>query len=363
MRIKVLHIIIKSSYDGAAVYPIRLCTHMKEYDHEIVACFKGNAYEEILNLGIKCENLLNFKNIGYKYLLLKYWNFFRYIKKRSFNIIHYHQGGVGILLLASLFKKNAKVIHHLHSGNMIGDNKKYIISPFHKFILSILRRNTFQVAVAKHVAEKYFVQIGNSDKLIIIENTVPFNFNLKPDLKFGIGYLGRITSTKGFYLFNALAENKTSQKGELKFFLMGDIDPNISINISAEKVFEFIPPSFLISNILSKIDLLVLPSNAPEGLPLALLEAVSFDVGIIAPSTEAFKEALGTYPLLTGENSTEEIINKINHYYSEKFDRKELSLMHKEIYSKYNFDQMLKKLDNFYKTVLADTTSKMMTKS
>jgi len=39
---KILHIVLESSYNGATVYAYRLCSKLKEYDQEIVACFKGN---------------------------------------------------------------------------------------------------------------------------------------------------------------------------------------------------------------------------------------------------------------------------------------------------------------------------------
>jgi glycosyltransferase involved in cell wall biosynthesis len=352
MKKRILHIIIRSSYDGAAVSPVRLCLHMKEFDHEIISCYKGNAFEEILNLGIECENLLNVSDVSYKYLLFKYWSFFKYLNNRSFDIIHYHQGGIGLLLLAYLFRKNAKVIHHLHSGNLIGDNKKESISCLHKLVLKFLENRTKKIAVAKHVFEKYRKQINNNSRLTVIENAVPFNFKKKNELTFGIGYLGRVTPVKGFSIFKNLIFKQELTKWKLKFYAMGDITPAYLLDNLEQNLIEFVSPSFNISDFFVKIDLLIFPSKAPEGLPLTLLEAASFDVGIIAPDNEAFREVLDDYPLLISENTMKEIIQKIDFYYSGMIDQEELSKIHKDICLKYEYSEMVMKIDKIYKSLL-----------
>jgi len=144
---KVLHIIAKTSYAGITSYVVRIIKDLPEFNHEIVSCYKGSAFEEILNEGIVCHNLIKKGNISYRYLLLKYFKIIYFLITNRFNIIHYHEAGIGVLLLSVIFRKKAKVVHHLHGGNLIGDNTKQEISFIHSFLLKLLSNRTYQIAV------------------------------------------------------------------------------------------------------------------------------------------------------------------------------------------------------------------------
>ena len=183
LKNSILHIIIKSSYDGAAVFPVRLCEKMEEYDHTIISCFKGNAYEEILAKGIKCENLISTHDISYKYLLLKYWRLIKYLRKNSFDIIHYHNGGIGLIILVVCMRRKEKIIFHIHSGNVIGNASTLNIPLMHKLILKYLKNKIITIAVANHVLNNYETSIGINRNLKLIPNALPFNFKKKKFLK------------------------------------------------------------------------------------------------------------------------------------------------------------------------------------
>lgn len=349
MAVKILHINIRSSYDGALVYSLRLCKNLHEFNHEIVCCFKGKAFEEILKLGIKCCNLINSSDTRKKFLLLKYIRFIKYIRRNHFDLIHYHQGGIGILLFAYWFRKHAKVIHHLHSGNLIGDNKKQNIPFIHFLLLKYLASKTYQIAVAEHVHNGYLRSIGLSKNLILIRNTVPYLFCKKKEMRNGIGFIGRFTNEKGFPLFKIIAGKMKNLKPSLKLYLMGE-DSNQILNEYGKvgSNVEIILPSFDVTQFYDNIDLLIFLSIAPEGMPLTVLEALSFDVGVIAYPIPGVKEIVGNdYPLLVDE--PEEIIMKIDDYYSNKISIKDLSLKHKNILETHNEAEMLNSIRNVYK--------------
>ena len=348
MKNKILHIVIKSSYNGAAVYAVRLSTFMKEYEQEIVSCFSGNAYEEITNLGIKCENLLNVEDISYKYLLLKYWKFFKYIRKKSFDIIHYHQGGVGILLLAFVFRKNAKVIHHLHSGNLIGDNTKQSISILHLFILKYLSARTHQIAVAKHVFDEYASNIKFTQNLKLIRNSQSFPFKKKESRTNSIGFIGRFTKEKGFNVAIENFQQWTEVNPNLKIIFMGEESKVYSNSFSNElSNIIFLPPSFNTQNFYKNVDLLLFLSTATEGLPLVMIEAISFDIGVITFPIKGVIEILGNdYPLYV--KSSEEIVEKLKLYYSDNINLYELSKIHERINKEFCYEEMLTAIDKLY---------------
>ena len=144
---KILHIIAQSSYAGVTTYTLRIVNNLPHYNHHILSCYRGNAFEEICAMNITCENLINSETVSYRSLLLKYFKSILFLRKNRFDIIHYHQGGVGVLLFAVIFRRNASVIHHLHGGNLIGDNTKQTISPIHLLLLKILSKYTQQIAM------------------------------------------------------------------------------------------------------------------------------------------------------------------------------------------------------------------------
>ena len=348
---KILHIVQEASYNGATVYAYRLCTNLKEYDQEIISCFNGNAYDEIC-LKIECEYLINSFDVGYKYLILKYWRFTQFIRKNNYNIIHYHQGGVGILLLAYLFRKKAVIVHHLHSGNLIGDNTKKNISIVHRTILKYLSNKTYQLAVAEHVFNEYSEKIRYIKNLKLIRNCTLYVFEQKTKKCSAVGFIGRFTQEKGFSFLLELSIELKKDFPELKILLMGE-DPKLFKTHFDElqtniKIFN---PQLDTEGFYRSIDFLFFLSTAMEGMPLVILEAISFDVGVIAFSSPALKEIFGDdYPLFIKEKN--EIMKFLSLYYQNKIDLDKLSAIHKNISTSHNENEMFSKIRKFYTSIL-----------
>ena len=343
MKKKILHIIVQSSYAGVTTYTVRIIKNLSQYEHYIISCYKGNAYKEIRAQNIACENLINWENISYKSLLLKYYKVISFLLKNRHDIIHYHQGGIGVLLLAIIFGKNAQTIHHLHSGNLIGHPLKQDISYIHLLFLKFLSKFTYQIAVADHVFNEYKSKVKSLENLRLIRNSVPYFFQKKESRKNSIGYIGRFTKEKGFKYFRSVSAQIRIVHPELDFIAMGEM-----INFSDNEG-KLIPPSFDIYQFYENVDLLIFPSKSPEGLPLVLLEAISFDVGVIARPLKGVVEILGEdYPLYFQKN--EELKSKVEYFYSDNFNRDSLSNIHQKRIKEFNFDEMIQKIDLLYKS-------------
>ena len=356
MKNKILHIVLESSYNGATVYAYRLCSKLKEYDQEIVACFKGNAYDEI-HLTIDCENLINTSEVSYKYLLLKYWRFIKFIRKKNYNIIHYHQGGFGILLLAYFFRKKAAVIHHFHSGNLIGDNTRQNISIVHLKILKYLSNKTKQIAVAQHVFNEYYKKNGSAKNLKLIKNSTPFVFEKKQTRSNKIGFIGRFTKEKGFSSLSDISIKLKEKLPDIKILIMGD-EPELYRKLLGESStnIKLIDPELNTKKFFRGIDILLFLSTAKEGMPLVVLEAISFDISVIAYPLPALKESLGNdYPLFV--NNANDVVNIISSYYNGEIDLNKLSLVHKNICIRHNEFEMLESINEIYINIKNETYS------
>jgi len=109
--------------------------------------------------------------------------------------------------------------------------------------------------------------------------------------------------------------------------------------------------SFNITTFFENVDLIFFLSTATEGLPLVVLEAISFDVGVIAYPLKGVEEILGNnYPLYI--NNPIDAISKIEYFYSDKFDRNCLSNIHRERCNAFLFDDMIGKIDSLYNSLL-----------
>jgi glycosyltransferase involved in cell wall biosynthesis len=352
VKTKILHIVQNASYNGATVYAVRLCSRLKEYNHQIISCFNGNAFDEIVASGINCENLLNTEDVSYKYLLFKYWKFFRFIYRNNYDCIHYHQGGVGILLLAYFFKKQAVIVHHLHSGNLIGDNKKENISIIHRTILKYLSNKTHQVAVAEHVFDEYSKKIKNKKNLTLIRNSTPYIFEQKKTINNAVGFIGRFTQEKGFNFLPELSVKFEKDFPELNILIIGDHPKLFKRNFDESRTnVKLFNPELNTERFYRSIDLLLFLSTAVEGMPLVVLEAISFDVGVICYPSPALKEIFGNeYPLFI--NSQDEIVNILSSYYEGKIDLNNLNSIYKNICIKQNECEMLNNIRNLYVEIL-----------
>ena len=345
MSKKILHIIVKSQYDGVTSYSTRLINSLPDFDHLLLSCFKGPAYNEITAMNIPCHHLIDNGNITKWSILIKYLKAISFFRRSSFDVILYHHAGIGVLLIAVLFKKKAKVFHHLHGGNLIGDNSKQNISFIHRLILIFLSKYTLQIAVADHVFNEYEQKIRRIKNIRIIKNTVPYFFQKKESRKYSLGYIGRSEPTKGYFLFIEVYLKIKSDYPRIRFLMMSD-----NLNNEVTHI-EQIPSSFQINQFYQRIDLLLFTSIAPEGLPLVILEAISFDVGIITRPLKGVVEILGdNYPLYI--NNPIDAISKIEYFYSDKFDRKKLSDIHKERSNMFNFDDMIEKINSLYNSLL-----------
>jgi len=346
MSKKILHIIIKSRYDGVTAYSTRLIKSLSGYEHQLLSCYKGPAYNEISKLNIQCHHLIDNGNISKWSVLIKYLRTISFFRRNRFNVIHYHHAGIGILLIAVLFKKRALILHHLHGGNLISDNTKQSISFAHRLILVWLSKHTLQIAVANHVFNEYKQKIRNINNLHVIKNAVPYKFACNKDIKNYIGYIGRSEPRKGFLIFGDISSGIKTFFPGIRFLMIGD---NLKNNNS---YIEQIPSSFQVNQFYQKIDLLLFTSTATEGLPLVILEAISFDVGVITRPLKGVVEILDDdYPLYF--NNEEELKDKIKYFYSGNFNKAMLSKLHQEKLKEYSFDVMTRKIDRMYKSASA----------
>jgi glycosyltransferase involved in cell wall biosynthesis len=347
---RILHIIQRSSYDGASVYPLRIINELDEFDHTILAIYKDSAHVELNKLDIKYSYLIKQYSRSYKVFFRQFFLFTQFILKNDFDIIHYHFGGVGILFLAVFFKRNKKIIHHIHSGNIVGNFLRGDLNLVQKLLLKITSNKCYKIAVNNSVIDYYKNQINDKCEIDLIYNFSPYPFNRDiKQLNYQIGYIGRITKEKGVSVFeNILAEN-LNIKQELSFKVKGD-------NYLPEKESKFFfskriireSPSYNIREFFLGIDLILFLSNAPEGFPLVIIEAMSFNVGVIMLKSKMTDELFKDYPLIVNNTDSKHIGKIIKTFYEDNSLRQLVYKKNLLLFNKYKKQDSLNKLKEIY---------------
>lgn len=217
------------------------------------------------------------------------------IKDREIKIIHIHGASKGsffrkyILYVVARALSRKKIIYHIHGG---GFRDFYLNSS--KFIQRRIRYLINSADMVVCLSEKwklFFTSAFNPKKIRIINNMIlpPLNTDrLVTNDKFTLLFLGLIGDNKGIFdLIKAIAKNRNQfeNKIELKIAGNGEVDRLINIiskwNINNMVEFVGWADEKKKEELFRSSDAFILPSYK-EGLPLSILEAMSYGLPIIS---------------------------------------------------------------------------------
>lgn len=269
------------------------------------------------------------------FFLVAYLKIIWYCLTDNLDIIHIHMSYKGsftraycIHKLCHIFK--IKNIIHLHGSEFkkwydedCSESKKKMVKKF--------LRESDKIIVLGKEWEKRILSIEPLAKTEIINNTVSIP-NVKTKFNkdcFNILFLGVLIKRKGVYdLLNSISELKEkTDLNNIKFIIAGNGNEeekikNKSKELKIDKYIEFTGwiDSKQKKELLEKSQLLVLPSYN-EGLPMAILEAMSYGLPIVATNVGDISEA---------------VINEENGFLIKVGNIKELT---KSIFKIINFNQ------------------------
>lgn len=228
-------------------------------------------------------------------------------KNKEFRIIHIHgsyKGSTfrkcGILLLAKyVFRR--KVIYHSHGSQLklFYEESSALVKFFIKFLIE---KADVIICLSKQW-ETFFKQNFAVKKIVILENIVerPQNKDsnkVKGQDPVNVLFLGKIGERKGVYdLLDVLKKYKNSFDGKMQFHIGG--------NGETEKLEKFIQTNKLESlvkfegwvtgklkdKLLNESDVYILPSYN-EGLPISILEAMSYKLPVISTTVGGIPEII-----------------------------------------------------------------------
>jgi glycosyltransferase involved in cell wall biosynthesis len=229
--------------------------------------------------------------------------FLQLVFNRNIRVVHIHGASYGsfyrkfILFLIAKFVFGKKVIYHIHGAeyHLFYSRSNLLI----KKLITVFISRTDCVICLSERWKKYFKTIITTKRIEIVYNIVDYPIKSIIDKDRSILtflFLGMICKRKGIFdLLEVISSDKEKYYGKIKLIIGGNGEVNKLQDIINKKhlnrIVEFVGwiSHKEKANWLQKADIFILPSFN-EGLPVAILEAMSYGQAIISTNVGGIPE-------------------------------------------------------------------------
>ena len=363
MKIAMLgHKRIPSREGGVEVVVEELSTRMVQRGHE-VTCYNRSgkhALDKNQNIkkykeykGVKLVNVLTFDRRGFAALTSSFFATIMILFSNT-DVVHYHaEGPCAWMWIIKWFSKK-KIVATIHGLNWKSPKWKGFASKYIKYAEKVAVKNANEIIVLNKNTQDYFLKEYQRET-IIIPNGVSKPSIEEPQIikeKYGLEkdsyilFLGRIEPIKGIdILINSYKEITTNKKLVIaggvsevdeyysQLLQMTGNDKNI--------IFTGFIQGKELDELYSNAYIYCLPSLA-EGMPLSLLEAMSYGNCCITSDISECKEVIEDEGITFQKSNIKDLSNKLQ----ELCDNKDLVNHYKKnaqefILNKYNWDKVV----------------------
>lgn len=352
---KILHIVTLSILGGAQSVVENLAN--KQSDNHDVYIISGGTGEAWKNLENKVHIFL-IKQLQRKlslkdFIVIIRLLYFKY--KIKPDIVHLHSSKIGVLGRL-VFNKN-KIIYTVHGFDTIRiANKKFL------FLERKLKNRASNIVGVSKYDEKNLINSRITENVSSIYNGIVDNATAFNKISYDDYIVNRMENLKKRYAFIVccIARDDAPKKIDLFFEIARKI-PNIAfIWIGNEKKYSDLSENvFLFGKVLSAsiylkfADLFILPSNY-EGLPISIIEAMSFSLPIVASNvggiSELVKDDKNGYVV---DNTVKEFVDKINGISSNEDIYVNMKKASRVMYEeKFTVDTMVESYEKLYKQII-----------
>lgn len=299
------------------------------------------------------------------------------LNKGSFDLVHtngYFADIIGIPISRLL-----GIPHIASCHGYIRNDRKLII--YTKLDLIVLRFSSKVIAVSREIQRDLIGSGLSESRVLEIQNAVELNTNKMlfqknreeirktydiNNKEIVLGYVGRISREKGLRYLIEAASKLTRFGLPIRVMIIGDGSQRPEIECLAQErdlqskvIFtgfqndmqKWLPP----------MDLFILPSLT-EGTPMALLEAMSCGIPVIASAVGGIPKIIdsGKNGILVSPAKPEEIVSAVWAISKNNELQKRLSNMAKEtIRNKFNLNEWVKKIESIYLEMTNSGSSKV----
>jgi glycosyltransferase involved in cell wall biosynthesis len=295
--------------------------------------------------------------------------FYTLISNRKIKIIHIHGASYGsfyrkfIVFVAGKYIFRKKIIYHIHGGGF----KKFHENSgaFTKRLVKIFLGNADIILCLSQSWKEFFEQNFTIKRLMILPNIIDYPLEVKDAVKTDVItflFLGLICNAKGIFdLIEVISKNRERYRGDIKLYIGGNGEvqrlKDLINDNHIEDIVEFLG---WISNqgktiILNRCDVYILPSYN-EGLPISILESMSYGKAIIATDVGGIPEIVRNMEngLLISPGELNQIEQSIDFFIENPGLIKEYGAISAQKVQKHLPHSVIKELTEIYKSLLSN---------
>lgn len=294
--------------------------------------------------------------------------FFVLSTNRKIKIIHIHGASYGsfyrklLIFTIAKFLYGKRIIYHIHGGeyHLFYKNSKKVLKKLIRYFIS----NAHFVITLSESWEIYFKENFKPRLIEILPNIIDYPVQIIP--KSGSGpvslvFLGRIGQRKGIYdVLKLLQQYKSEYFDKIIFTIGGDGETRyIEQLIDSYKISGFV--NFIgwvdekqKKEILGNSDIYLLPSYN-EGLPISILEAMSYGMAIISTNVGGISEIVKDHEngILITPGDTGELKDAIDFFIQNRELIYKYGAVSRQKVRPYLPESVIPRLINIYESVLA----------
>lgn len=278
----------------------------------------------------------------------------------SIKVVHIHTASNSdfkrnsfYVIIAKLFKK--KVVLHIHGGGF----KDYYRNN-EKFVKSLLYEVDAIVALSEYW-RRFFADDLQCENVFVVHNIIPApNYQPKKEKNiFNLLYLGHIYEKKGIFdLVNVIKEHRDEYRDKLVLHIGGglyEVDRLIGIlekdNLDDVIKFEGWVSGEVKQKLLNTSDAYILPSYA-EGVPISILEAMSYHLPIISTRVGGIPSIVGDENgILVDPGNKQQMKNAIDYLIHSESQRAKMGEASYQISLDYQPQNVIKELTLLYSKI------------
>jgi glycosyltransferase involved in cell wall biosynthesis len=292
------------------------------------------------------------------------FRFFYYmIFKKNIRIIHIHGASKSsfyrkrIFIYASkLFNK--KVVYHMHGGGF----EEFALK--HPAIVKNTLKQCDAIVVLSNSWKNFFVNELECKNVYVVKNVIdyPICSSISKSTVCTLLFLGLLCKEKGLYdLLEVISENKDAYVGKLIFRFAGNgkvvdvVNTMKRLKIDDIAFYEGWASNKEKIRLLNDADVYILPSYY-EGLPISILEAMSYHLPIISTNVGGIPEIVknGVNGFIVKPRDKEGLKKAIDQLLSDTELRKKMGEASSTMVKEYFPDAVERQLRDLYIKILSD---------
>lgn len=301
MKARVLHVINGEHYSGAERVQDLLAGTLPGLGYPLgFACVKPDMFP-----GKRKNKSAPIHDVGMKnrFDLFAVNRVSQLIREHDYRIVHAHTPRSALVGGAAARKCGLPFVFHVHSPTA-RDSTRWLLNRINQKVENWSIRRAEKIVTVSDSLRQYMTDLGfDSGKIVVVPNGVPTQPDsryAKPSLPFIIGTVALFRPRKGTEILLEAVARLRKLNIPVKILAVGPFetpeyeshlkclaaDLQISDAIHWTGFVEDIQPWF------SQMHTFVLPSLFGEGLPMVVLEAMSFRVPVVAADVEGIPQAV-----------------------------------------------------------------------